>query len=862
MEKTNSGNYHARNGIKYESFDEFESSFFKNVYKSAFVRLQNIINENEYMSLKAIGGKEEKRHQEFSNILTFIGKRGTGKTSAMLSFMESLKDYNRTRRFKNSQNMFFKFKQDNIEFSCLDCIDGSLLERGEDIFKIVLAQMYQKFLDLDKRHELSSIGEEGEGGYRNRELLEKFENLYKVICRLDSMSEENVLAGESYMSSLRNLASSQKIKETFEQLVRNYLSNLRYRSQNFSLEPDQHFLIVTVDDLDLNIQNGFSMLERIHRYLMVPNVIVLLSLDYEQTLLIGRKNFYKVLPKVDSVLNEGMSSVQKVTIDYLEKVLPINYRVYMPEVIEFSSNENQQLNSYGKQKKFLMCTLLEKSGVAFDSQGLKPHFYEPKSIRMLSNFLMSMRYMENLDIFDSKGIIKSSPKDAKAIWEMNYHFLKADLSTRLCVEKIVREEDKAFFNRVLATDVRRGIEMVIDFGREKIKEKVKLPSEYSYGIFINTLYYLGRVEAETYKPLVHCLLAYFSYEIFKIYLYEKYDIKDTQGNPITAKGTFKSIVSDSVAGIWNDLFLPKILLDKVKTKDSAIDTNRENSSHIDIEDKVSIDQTKRKVMRSLFSKELPEVSEFWMAKNFRENAREDMPLVLKNYILNTEILFMSLNQFQISGTVREDQWGCELSRIRKENSVGEMIVPIMYVEDDNKEKITSINAKFDIFAFIENSIGGYERLKKFEEALVKAIEQYYCKKTGYEQLSFSTDGLLAQKYQMWKKKYRDDIPFPLYWIDMSYNIIKREKRRAEKENPEGMDENSLFKYMRKVYRNLKNQLESQEKFYDKNNKRKTSDKTINISEKFAECPYVEYFLEDANIEQKQQYFADIVSKLL
>ena len=62
-----------------------------------------------------------------------------------------------------------------------------------------------------------------------------------------------------------------------------------------------HYVVIAIDDIDLNIQHSFSMLEKIHRYCTVPNVIVLLALDIQQMLSIVTRHFYEVVPKVNKL---------------------------------------------------------------------------------------------------------------------------------------------------------------------------------------------------------------------------------------------------------------------------------------------------------------------------------------------------------------------------------------------------------------------------------------------------------------------------------------------------------------------------------------------------------------------------------
>ena len=130
--------------------------------------------------------------------------------------MEALKDY---RNDNEGSHQFYTFdKEENIVFTCLDCIDGSLMEHGEDIFKTILAQMYQKFTDLES---VGEIHKSSDFDFRKRELLRGLEDVYRTVCDIENMESGKFMPGEAYMSSLRSFSSSQKVKKDFADLIRN-----------------------------------------------------------------------------------------------------------------------------------------------------------------------------------------------------------------------------------------------------------------------------------------------------------------------------------------------------------------------------------------------------------------------------------------------------------------------------------------------------------------------------------------------------------------------------------------------------------------------------------------------------------------
>ena len=77
---------------KYESFMEepkkFEESIYSSTYKKTKSLVKKLLDESEYIEeeklRRKIGALDKK---EINNMIAFVGKRGTGKTTAMFSFL-------------------------------------------------------------------------------------------------------------------------------------------------------------------------------------------------------------------------------------------------------------------------------------------------------------------------------------------------------------------------------------------------------------------------------------------------------------------------------------------------------------------------------------------------------------------------------------------------------------------------------------------------------------------------------------------------------------------------------------------------------------------------------------------------------
>ena len=79
------------NEIYYEDMENFSKSLYKNVYNSAFKQVEGIINSQS--EPRVDGGNQSRRQNQVDNLICFVGDRGSGKTSAMLSFIKIKKIY-------------------------------------------------------------------------------------------------------------------------------------------------------------------------------------------------------------------------------------------------------------------------------------------------------------------------------------------------------------------------------------------------------------------------------------------------------------------------------------------------------------------------------------------------------------------------------------------------------------------------------------------------------------------------------------------------------------------------------------------------------------------------------------------------
>lgn len=889
-------------GVHLEYIEQFNKSFFKSVYKKAFLQLNDIIirnfqsNDQRSKNYKDyylnIWNKSDNKYESCSNIITFVGRRGSGKTSAMLSFMEALKDYYRYIKAMRGGSFYVfhdingKDKED-ILFTCLDCIDGSLLEHGEDIFKIVLAQMYQKFIDLDRD---DSISKEYNFDTRKRELLQQLEDIYKTVCEVEDQERRRTAPGESYMSSLRSLSSSQKVKRDFEKLICDFTALMKYERNGNLEESNEHYVVITIDDIDLNIGNGFSMLEKIHRYCMVPNVIVLLSVDIDQMTSIVFKNFFKVLPKVDELLRGGEGRVHKLAIDYLEKVMPVNYRLYIPDMSNFLSTHYLSMDKEKADiKKSILRKLYRRTGICFDAMGSKRHFYEPKSMRQLTCFylmLESMEYVSMEDVYFDRGLSAEEQRELVRKWEDNYWSLIEDLSNRTVLEKLYDDKDVTqLCEAIRKENISFAKNRVIDFcakDKENQEDDSRNEKDYDYGTLLEAVYKLGHQCDGKYQPLVQYLLGYFSYAFTREFMYEKLAI-ESNGKVLVEEGSFKEFAGTIISKAWSNALLPNT--PERKDEDTGLGEGANNSSSqssfLDYAD------LKNVLMAPVFSIRLKNANQFEIDGEVDYGG---MFQYAAETVGNLELLFLFFNGFKedkqnkkVAINTRDIEWKFELS----EQKMSENKKLNMKPEVKGNPHI-HILGDYNILNFVGNSMDAVEVLERFEKNLVECLaEEYPLYKGGEENCGETAESnddkgnrelkesfqeklevySMKSKYLEWQNKFgAKSLPLPIYWLDFTHNVLKRTMRALAKETMVSAKLEDMFSFIQRVYGDIEERLKEQQDYYSSKSEG-TRDKggpdpgDYKLLDRFKECSAVDYFLSDDQGGRRKEFIGQVMPKL-
>lgn len=566
-------------GVHFDEASQFETSFFSDVYKNATDAVEEIISDNRKKE-KIVGERrKDQRVRSIANVISFIGRRGTGKSSVMMSFQDALRQYtNDYYQCEKYNNLIFRKEADmgNVRFFSLDYIDASALEESEDIFILVLANM------LNYLYSLKSFSDEYNDNSK-RELISSFERIYEEFLTLKNSRQDRDGVYSSF-ETLLNVASSQRIRERFYNLVQQFI---RYIRTNTAERAKECYMVISIDDLDMahyNTQNSnktrskinnksYEIVNSIHKYFSIPGVIVLTAYNYENLMLQSEKFFIESDKTANEKYHEKVSqqmTSSRLASQFVDKVFPPAYRVYLPswKKNDFGSSSIQidistgtldgnALNKYVENiaptlsiKKFILVLYAEKAGIFYDPFGKKIHFLEPDSLRKIVDIVAICEGAEKLeDNEDQQRLLKK---------------IKADAYFRFVQEKLFLSEERVYFTELQELRIdRRSQEIVKDFckkipclgksvkkdidkyrmnlknsalkNRDSIFDYSRIDTiiakrednsnvKYSLAEFVHCIYHMTRNDEKYSKEMVACILNSYTVhlsELFFAYQNEK-----------------------------------------------------------------------------------------------------------------------------------------------------------------------------------------------------------------------------------------------------------------------------------------------------------------------------------------------------
>lgn len=196
-----------------EGWSDKEKSIFKEQYDESLSLVNSIIELNEE-------AKKGKLNIFNNNIVAFIGQRGTGKTSCMMSVAKMLSGYK-----SNCQDCEPKLNYiSNNKLFFLNVIAPSFFDTKHNILELIIGNMYSTYSNEIKRNS-------GEGRVNTqhiKDLLESFQTVKHDLVYLNQDASTTLDPMYDELEQLRDLSAGANLVNSIHSLVTNFLYFMKH----------------------------------------------------------------------------------------------------------------------------------------------------------------------------------------------------------------------------------------------------------------------------------------------------------------------------------------------------------------------------------------------------------------------------------------------------------------------------------------------------------------------------------------------------------------------------------------------------------------------------------------------------------
>ena len=317
--------------------DGFKDSYFSNVLKSAWTGVHGIIKNQK-------DNNNSKFTEYCNNIILFDGERGTGKSSALATFINAL-DKSGEDDFVNEFSLSDEIIKElrKTKFKILDVIDPSHFAPEKNILYIFISYLFRSFDKKirDKCHDPIDSDVKA--------ILERFKKVFSAIQNLNLRADSSNYIED--LEKLSDLSGSLNLKDQIGALISKYLEIFEC----------SNYLVVPIDDLDMNVDHAFQMLEQIRKFLIQDKIIIVMASNLNQLHLEIEEYYYQYFEKGRKEVSEkSRSSIdfKKMASMYLNKIIPPSRRLKVSHLeidfqntYLFTEEENKRLDVLKKSPK-------------------------------------------------------------------------------------------------------------------------------------------------------------------------------------------------------------------------------------------------------------------------------------------------------------------------------------------------------------------------------------------------------------------------------------------------------------------------------------------------------------------------------
>lgn len=476
-----------------------------------------------------------------NNIFAFIGDRGSGKTSCMISVADFLINKNKYINWDDYSRL------NDINFDTIDLIDPTYFDSTHNLISLFLAKLHKNFLKRTEENE-----KHARSSYDNREFCEKARN--KFLAQFQTTQEHlyhllgyiKYTDGKDLLEYVDALSASVNLKEDIGNLVDIYQE---YMDQKDTV------LILRVDDVDINEKHAGEMVETMRKYFIQPNILVLISFKLQQLediKYLELKEFYE-RDKENFTYDDIREMVDK----YMVKLIPHSHRIFMPQAedyhgknlkVQFSKLKKGEKDApaqapltFASVRQAVPQLIFWKTRYLFYNSNARESYIVPTNLRELRQLIKLLVTLPDYRIYgesdEGKEIIKETNWSNKDIFK-NYFFetwinnhLPAGLKEKAI--RIISEGNDKRMNT-----------LVLDILDGQYPQYVQNPKPVifnpSFADILSKIHYLE----SRLTSLGDLRFLFFIKSLYSIKLYEAYDLMTDDQNRRIQRNSDEILIDD------------------------------------------------------------------------------------------------------------------------------------------------------------------------------------------------------------------------------------------------------------------------------------------------------------------------------
>lgn len=561
---------------KIESFnnrEDIQNSIFFEQYKKALECIADFVMQSPNDSQNQSDNANFTKQQSYNNIFVFIGDRGSGKTSCMLTvndILTSNNNFNNTinsifeeipmpEQKDNKETLILKKKRERIrneineyyknirstfsEYRFLNCgtIDPTLFDNKHNILELFIGTLYKKISDYIKKQDYFQYNSKYD------KIVKAFQDVKEHLTLLMEARQQSEY--EDALQDIHDLTSVIDIKHDINTLINYYLSYIEESTSSRNTK-----LVLSIDDIDLNMSNAYTMIEQIRKYLSHPNLIILMAIKMGQLANVIRINYFnefKVLLKQErdtkEINNNYQETINEIVERYMVKLFPLNQRIYLPD-IEKILNKKMVVYKPDKYRKYtkiedsdneilkyqILNLIYLKFRILFYNTPQKTSYIVPRNLRELLN-LITLLY--KLD--DAPTHVEASRNQPffKQYFENIWCKNNLDEQGQQIIRRLRKMRDAIGLNKTTIQLLHQRFIKVIDEGKSDNTDKeivnIVNPANMMYNISLGDMIaYLSWLEKICYDDydmkLLFAVKTFYSFKLYESYRNANYSSTEYQ----------------------------------------------------------------------------------------------------------------------------------------------------------------------------------------------------------------------------------------------------------------------------------------------------------------------------------------------